>query len=335
MADPTDNDNIIDSLLERYLGLLDEYARLRERLGSLQAGVYRDIARANYAAERGVRYGADHYDGRMRALRGVCLQRRRRGFTTSEEEEEEEEEEGEDGVFVVVAKSFIAEDNGAKAGTSDCETCAHESAEQEGEVAEGEGEGEKVKKKRPTPGKKSTCAGTDRDRDADTRPAISSPTPRPSSSSSPPSTTNGIVDTPVQTALLQRPDDDDDDDGPEQQQQTRTITTTSKQPPHPTKDPLRWFGLLTPSSSALREAQRQSVCAVEAVIPRLATVSAAMQALEIDIRRARKRRAKAAEAKLRMQQQGRHSITGAGEQGNDGGRGQGKKVRDEVVVNAG
>ena len=63
----------IDALLERYLGLLHEYGELRAELSALQAGVYADIARANFAAERGLRYGADHYDGRMRASRRLRL----------------------------------------------------------------------------------------------------------------------------------------------------------------------------------------------------------------------------------------------------------------------
>ncbi|KAL7962719.1 hypothetical protein V8C34DRAFT_269666 [Trichoderma compactum] len=59
----------MDSLLERYLNLIDEYSRLREELSKLQAGVFQNIARANFAGERGMRYGRDHYDERMRALR--------------------------------------------------------------------------------------------------------------------------------------------------------------------------------------------------------------------------------------------------------------------------
>ncbi|KAL7947360.1 hypothetical protein V8C42DRAFT_317570 [Trichoderma barbatum] len=59
----------IDSLLERYLNLIDEYSRLREELSKLQAGVFQNIARANFTGERGMRYGQDHYDERMRALR--------------------------------------------------------------------------------------------------------------------------------------------------------------------------------------------------------------------------------------------------------------------------
>lgn len=63
----------IDALLERYLTLIDEYSRLREELSKLQAGVYQYIARANFAGERGMRYGQDHYDERMRALRALDI----------------------------------------------------------------------------------------------------------------------------------------------------------------------------------------------------------------------------------------------------------------------
>ncbi|KAK1727304.1 hypothetical protein CaCOL14_006390 [Colletotrichum acutatum] len=65
--------NHVDSLLERYLVLLDEYTTLRERLSRTQAGMYQNIARANFSAERGVRYGPDYYDERMRASRTLEL----------------------------------------------------------------------------------------------------------------------------------------------------------------------------------------------------------------------------------------------------------------------
>lgn len=63
----------IDHLLERYLGLLDEYTRLRQDLSKLQADVYQNIARANFSGERGMRYGPDQYDERMRALRLLTI----------------------------------------------------------------------------------------------------------------------------------------------------------------------------------------------------------------------------------------------------------------------
>ncbi|KAI1074454.1 hypothetical protein F5B20DRAFT_563327 [Whalleya microplaca] len=63
----------IDRLLERYLHLLHEYTSLREQLSSLQTGMYQNIARANFAAERGMRFGQDHYDERMQASRRVAI----------------------------------------------------------------------------------------------------------------------------------------------------------------------------------------------------------------------------------------------------------------------
>ncbi|KAK0709063.1 hypothetical protein B0T26DRAFT_678536 [Lasiosphaeria miniovina] len=65
-----DYDDAVDSLLLRYLSLLDEYTRLRAALGALQSTVFQSLARANFTAERGVRrYGQDYYDERMQATR--------------------------------------------------------------------------------------------------------------------------------------------------------------------------------------------------------------------------------------------------------------------------
>ncbi|KAG4415587.1 hypothetical protein IFR04_011256 [Cadophora malorum] len=62
----------IDSLLVRYLTLLDEYTSLRGSLGSLQSSIYADIARANFQAERGVSYGREAYDRRAMTPGRVC-----------------------------------------------------------------------------------------------------------------------------------------------------------------------------------------------------------------------------------------------------------------------
>lgn len=56
-------------------------------------------------------------------------------------------------------------------------------------------------------------------------------------------------------------------------------------------DPLRMFGFSIPS--ALRTAQSSSIQLVQTSVPRLATVTLQMRALEIQIRRAKKHRAKA------------------------------------------
>ncbi|KAH7160045.1 hypothetical protein B0J13DRAFT_119709 [Dactylonectria estremocensis] len=63
----------IDELLEQYLGLLNEYTVLRQTLSQLQSGVYHNIARANFSGERGMRYGQDHYDERMKAARRLAI----------------------------------------------------------------------------------------------------------------------------------------------------------------------------------------------------------------------------------------------------------------------
>lgn len=62
-----------DALLERYLALLDEYTTLRARLSQIQTGMFQHLARANFSAERGMRYGPDFYDERMQALRQVSI----------------------------------------------------------------------------------------------------------------------------------------------------------------------------------------------------------------------------------------------------------------------
>lgn len=82
----------IDTLLEHYLHLLDQYTALRAELSSLQSSVipesfdsclsspnrcakqiHHDIARANFSSDRGIRYGQDYYDERMRASRLIQL----------------------------------------------------------------------------------------------------------------------------------------------------------------------------------------------------------------------------------------------------------------------
>ncbi|POR37150.1 Uncharacterized protein TPAR_02678 [Tolypocladium paradoxum] len=164
----------IDQLLQRYLGLVDEYTRLREELSRLQADAYQNIARANFSAERGLRYGRDQYDERMRATRVLSI-----------------------GVDASDVPTFAM----ARAAAS-----ADAAAETEGEGPRDDGKGDAPR------------AG----------------------------------------------------------------------------DPLRWFGLFAPMP--LRKAQGLSVEAVERVVPRLVSVNAEMIGVEIEVRRARKRRAKAVAA---------------------------------------
>ncbi|EQL00193.1 hypothetical protein G6O67_006191 [Ophiocordyceps sinensis] len=181
----------IDDLLQRYLGLLEEYMRLRRLLSGLQADVYQNIARANFSAERGVRYGQDDYDDRMRATRLLRIH----------------QDETHVPVFALTGAA---------------------------------------------------------------------PAPAPTAS-----------EAPVPHGERQ-PGGEQGQLGDEHK---GTGGTADGEPPTKTaKDPLRWFGLLAPA--ALRRAQSLSVEMVEQVIPRLASVHAEMLSVEIEVRRARKRRAK-------------------------------------------
>ncbi|CRK30552.1 hypothetical protein HYQ46_008902 [Verticillium longisporum] len=172
----------IDELLERYLGLLDQYTNLRAALNEVQSAVYQNLARANFSAERGVRYGPDYYDERMQATRILDVE------------------------------------------------------------------------------------GSDSD------------APRFSSI---------LVDEPEQPKPAPEPEAKHED---EHEASTETQAEEKTTKPRP-RDPLRWFGILAPMP--LRQAQAQAVSAVEDIVPQLVTVDAEMKDLEIQIRRARKKRAKA------------------------------------------
>ncbi|EKD17614.1 uncharacterized protein L3040_006736 [Drepanopeziza brunnea f. sp. 'multigermtubi'] len=60
----------IESLLAEYLSLLNTYTTLRAELTTAQSSIYQNLARANFHAERGVRYGQDCYD--ERAMQPGC-----------------------------------------------------------------------------------------------------------------------------------------------------------------------------------------------------------------------------------------------------------------------
>ncbi|RYP22248.1 hypothetical protein DL765_001762 [Monosporascus sp. GIB2] len=223
-------DAAIDALLERYLHLLHEYTALREQLNALQAGMYRDIARANFAAERGMRYGRDHYDERMRASRRVAI---------------------------TTATSTAADDGAdapAPAPTTSFETVAWGEEEEPGTTTPA-----------PSAGAPEIAAGASSD-DGATEAAEE-----------------------VKNDGVGAAEDSVKPHHPEKREETRR------------RDPLRWFGLLTPM--ALRQAQAQSIRAVEQVIPRLVSVSADMAQVEIEVRRARKKRAKAEIAASRKEQE--------------------------------
>lgn len=230
----------IDALLERYLRLLHEYTTLREQLNVLQAGTYQNIARANFAAERGMRYGQDHYDERMQASRRV-------GVATSAAATADQNT-----VAVAAVPRFTVIRHGEEREEEDADS------EKTSGTDEGSGLG----------------GGLDiKERGNDN----------------------------AAERVEERVEDEDD---------TKPANDKKKTKKKMQRDPLRWFGLLTPM--ALRQAQAQSLQAVEQVIPRLVSVDAEMAQVEIEVRRARKKRAKAeiAAAKERQQPQQQGSMKG-------------------------
>ncbi len=73
--EPETETQTIDRLLEAYLARLDEYTTLRAALNARQADLYHSLARANFSADRGIRYyGQDYYDERMQAGRRLAVQ---------------------------------------------------------------------------------------------------------------------------------------------------------------------------------------------------------------------------------------------------------------------
>ncbi|KAI1504163.1 hypothetical protein F5X99DRAFT_372693 [Biscogniauxia marginata] len=209
----------IDTLLERYLHLLHEYTSLREQLSTLQAGMYQDIARANFSAERGMRFGRDHYDERMQASRRLAVALDDRGVPS----------------FTAITTGDG--DEGAGASSSSV--------------------------------------------------AQAPKTTTPASDKEDPSNSN--------SSNTEKREDENDisprEPSPEKEKEKKKMR----------RDPLNWFGLLAPAP--LRQAQAQSVRAVDHVIPRLVSVGAEMAQLEIEVRRARKRRAKAEAAAAQQERE--------------------------------
>ncbi|KAJ4150981.1 hypothetical protein LMH87_011704 [Akanthomyces muscarius] len=194
---PSEADQAIDELLERYLVLVDQYTTLRAALTTTQQRMFHALARANFTADRGVRhYGQDQYDERMQASRRVAISAAASSSSSPP-------------TFAIV-QEFIAEE---------------EEEDAEGQGKEDDSVADRKEKEKKKKKKKSSVA------------------------------VRG--------------------------------------------NPIRWFGVLVPP--ALREAQSQSVAAVEDVIPRLVSVQAEMAHVEIEVRRARKKRAKASAAEVKKQ----------------------------------
>lgn len=159
--------------------------------------MYQNIARANFSAERGMRYGQDYYDDRMQASRRLSIASTDQGLHR----------------FHVSTAGQVSEKG-------------------------------------------------DKSSDADIRA----------------SETDKAVTGDDGTAPT--------DEGKQEEDVPKPATVKADK-----QNPLRWFGLLAPMP--LRQAQALSVQAVDEVIPKLVTISTEMAHIEIEVRRARKKRAKA------------------------------------------
>ncbi|KAK4138299.1 hypothetical protein BT67DRAFT_5737 [Trichocladium antarcticum] len=105
-------------------------------------------------------------------------------------------------------------------------------------------------------------------------------------------------------------DGDDGDEKADSEENDQEERAAAPNPNPNPADPLRWFGILTPFP--LRQAQGLAIQAVEEIIPRLANVSAEMAAVELEVRRARKRRAKAKKAEWKARWPLEERVGGAG-----------------------
>ncbi|PVH80087.1 hypothetical protein DL98DRAFT_419242 [Cadophora sp. DSE1049] len=207
----------IDSLLIRYLTLLDEYSSLRGSLGLLQSSIYTSIARANFQAERGVSYGREAYDRRAMTPGRLCR-------VTGD---------AEDGTVVFEVGKVVVVEPAATENTSGSK--AESKEDQDGNI---------------------------------------------------PSSTEDIAEGMEKVNIGTEPSQDVSPDNDDNSPAEVPLPSQNKIP-----DPIRMFGFSIPS--ALRTAQSSSIQFVETSVPRLASISLQMRALEIQIRRARKYRAKA------------------------------------------
>ncbi|KAG5293879.1 hypothetical protein I7I50_04439 [Histoplasma capsulatum G186AR] len=63
----------LDSVLERYLHLLDQQQRLQQEIGREFSSGFLSLACANKSCPPGRRYGEDYYDERMKAIRKLTI----------------------------------------------------------------------------------------------------------------------------------------------------------------------------------------------------------------------------------------------------------------------
>ncbi|KAI0862620.1 hypothetical protein F4860DRAFT_471217 [Xylaria cubensis] len=259
----------IDSLLERYLHLLHEYTSLRDELATLQMGMYQNIARANFAAERGLRFGQDYYDDRMQASRRLAISYQSRD-QAQDQSESESRDRRDPTVLSGVVPSFTVISPAAAA-------CVSSLAAEDSKV------GVETPDSRPHP-------EAEVEADSVEQSAVETTKTEEASSASTPSSRASMVSKSMEDAEATTSEN------------SVPVVEEGRATQQKSNDPIRWFGLLTPVP--LRQAQTQSIRVIEHVIPRLASVNVEMAEVEIEVRRARKRRAKAAAAAIRLSQQG-------------------------------
>ncbi|KAI8634759.1 hypothetical protein F5Y19DRAFT_123979 [Xylariaceae sp. FL1651] len=281
----------IDGLLERYLQLLHEYTSLREELSTLHTGMYQNIARANFAAERGVRFGPDYYDDRMQASRRLAIsfhsQSQGQGQNHNQSQyEDQDQSQGQSRNQAILDEripsfTIVASDSVSVSVPATVAVTA-------------EGSEANVRVPDPNPAPEAEAEAEVESAAANAATTTTRATPTAEAQNAPASTSASDVDTGTNAES-------------EKKTAMKSFTTTTAaavEKPMTTankpKDPLRWFGVLTPMP--LRQAQAQSIRAVEDVIPRLVSVNAQMIEVEIEVRRARKKRTKAEAAVAKLAQ---------------------------------
>ncbi|KAK4248379.1 hypothetical protein C7999DRAFT_40389 [Corynascus novoguineensis] len=271
----------IDTLLAGYLTLLDEYTALRTDLTALQARIFQDLARANFAgaAERGVRhYGRDYYDERMQAGRRVHVRIPVQGSggngLSGDGGRNKTKRERE-----TTSPIGLEEDVAARRVNSRSDGVNGEERRGGEEGGGWNGPVFSVEVYPPPGGEE----GQESENSVEQPEGKEFSADEEGSSGARGKEINAINGGGEQDGSLTTSETDDDD--------------VKRKPKPKPADPLRWFGILTPLP--LRQAQSNAIRAVEEIIPRLATLSAKMAGVELEVRRARKRRAKAEKAEER------------------------------------
>ncbi|KAJ5592922.1 hypothetical protein N7537_009826 [Penicillium hordei] len=85
-----DSVQCLDTLLEKYLHLLDRQQKLHSSLAEQLSSGFFALAQANFSSP-GRRYGPDYYDGRMKATRKISIQSERNTDQSTNDPQDEED----------------------------------------------------------------------------------------------------------------------------------------------------------------------------------------------------------------------------------------------------